>query len=185
MVKYILSEWYVHFFARFVAVMDLEKRKVVWGRDASSISMAFSSCRNATLSITLVTKKTPTSNTNQILSKLPNSGRPNGSYPICKRLFFPGLYLVPFRVTELHSIISAAAGKSSWWNRSISHHADSLSFPRRLLLLPNITSLLKRELDSALPSTSSSTVIFLAHSIFWCFNANKSAIFLKFYIFFG
>ena len=30
MIKYILSEWYVHFWARFVAVMDLERRKVIW-----------------------------------------------------------------------------------------------------------------------------------------------------------
>lgn len=37
MVKYILSEWYVHFFARFVAVMDLEKRKVVWTNDVKPL----------------------------------------------------------------------------------------------------------------------------------------------------
>lgn len=38
MVKYIsVSKWYVHFFARFVAVMDLEKRKVIWTNDVKPL----------------------------------------------------------------------------------------------------------------------------------------------------
>ena len=144
--------------------------------------MAFSSCWNTTLSITLVTKKTLTSTTNQILTKMPNSGRPNGSYPICKRLFFPGVYLVPFRVTELHRVISAAAGKSSRWNRLISRRADSLSFPRRFFSY-QISHTSKEGARSGLGSTIK-IVIFFGTFNFLMFRRQRECDILKIFIFF-